>query len=244
MTTMTTNLRRRRDLNEILRDTVALTVANWWRLLAISAVVAVPADLVLLGVGQSWIWSGFHSPSRAAQFYELGTTCLLIAPLIFGMTIALLLDVERGRASVPAAIQAGLDRFVPLLITATIAGAAIFAGFFTIIGWIFLAVRLAVTLTVVMIESTSGVPALRRSWELTAGMGWPILLVLALVAAYVSLAELVIAVAPVALGHATDLQVFLLAGSILSATVTFAPAAIATTLLYFDLADRGTAAAE
>jgi hypothetical protein len=233
-------LRRRREVGELLRDALALTVADWRALLVLSLLVVVPIEVVVFGVGLGWLTAGYEVASTPAQGLVLGVTSLLVSPLVFGMTITVLLQREAGEApSLRRAASQAMDAFVALVGAAVLSGALIFAGLVLLVApGIYAAVRLAVVLTVAMIERPPGVGALRRCTALTGAAVGHTAVVLVAVGLALAIPQAVVPAIFQSLARSADAQVLQLVGSIVGDTLSLAPAAVATTLLYFDLVER------
>jgi hypothetical protein len=118
------------------------------------------------------------------------------------------------------------------------AGAIVVGVMLFIVPGIIAAIRLLFGIQMVVLEGRRGVPALRRSWELTDGCFWRVLglnLVIGLAAA---VAGVVIGIPLTAAAQSADVDWLALLASMLSQTVVAPFVAIATTLLYFDLLER------
>jgi hypothetical protein len=244
VTIATTNLRRQRELDEILRDTLALGVANWRVLALASFAIIAPVELIAFGFGLRWFTSDYASDTIGSSVVQLIVSYLVIAPLVFGVVGSILLQVEGPRRpSARVALRAAFDAFALLLVVSTASAVAIFAGLFAIIvPGILLAIRLGLVLPIAMIERPRGLDALRRSFALTAGRFWTTLGRLLAIGIAAAIPGYVVQLLFDAIAKSTDAEAFHLAGSILSDPLTLVSAAIATTLLYFDLADRSHAA--
>jgi hypothetical protein len=239
----TTNLRRRRDVNELLRDTVALGIANWRVLLIVSFAIIAPVELVAFGFGLQWFTSGYATDSIGSSIVQLIVSYLLILPLVFGAVVSVLLQVEGPeRPAARVALRATFDAFPLLLVISTTTAVAIFAGFFALIvpGFL-LAVRLGIVLPIAMIERPAGLQALRRSFALTAGRYWGTFGRLLTIGIASALPGYVVQLVFDAIARSVDAEVVHLIGSVVSDPLTLVAAAIATTLLYFDLVDRASA---
>jgi hypothetical protein len=241
----TTILRRQRDVNELLRDTIALGLANWRVLALASFAVIAPVELIAFGFGLSWFTSRFETDSLGSSIVQLGVSYLVIAPLVFGVVINTLLQAEEGeRPSARVALRAAFDAFSPLLTIATVTAVAIFAGTFAlVVPGIILAVRLGLVLPVAMIERPPGLQALRRAFALTARSFWSTFGRLLTIGIAAALPGYLVQAIFDAIAKSADAEAIHLAGSIVSDPLTLVSAAIATTLLYFDLVERAAVAA-
>ncbi|UGS37101.1 glycerophosphoryl diester phosphodiesterase membrane domain-containing protein [Capillimicrobium parvum] len=230
-------LRSRRDLGAILRDALTLYGGQFRTFFLIALVVVVPVDLIVLGVGLGQLSGPFDSsPSAGAQAVELGVTYLVTTPLITAMAIEAL---RRERGSTGQAIQAGLDAFPHVLLVMVLYAAAIAVGvLLLIVPGIIAGIRLLFGIQMVVLEGRRGVPALRRSWELTDGCFWRVLGINLVIGLAAGIAGVVVGIPLTAAAQSADADWLALAASMLSQTVVAPFVAIATTLLYFDLLER------
>ncbi len=165
-----------KGIGDILNAAFRLYKENWQGFFAIVAVVAVPLTLLEFLLIDVSFKSGTFG--RAAFGGALAT---LASVLIYG-----LLAGAMGRAaigsivgmpvSVNESVNYGLARFGPILWVGFLFGLAVFVGFFAvIIGAVIVAVKLAVSVPVLIVEDRRGTQALSRSWDLTTGHFWHVL---------------------------------------------------------------------
>lgn len=193
--------------------------------------VTVPYDLLVLiltGAGPLAKGSGFGANYFVAAF--------LVSPLISALHIHAVAEVYAGRIPRLRSIAARGLRVLPTATaTAIMTSLGIFLGFLMlIIPGILLTFRWYVAVQAAAIEHEGWLPAMRRSRELTRGayghlFGFGILIWI------ISGLPLLIARAGVT-GHDTLATAF--TGGVLLHAFALAFAALATALLYFDLASR------
>ncbi len=235
---MTPDLDRPRDVGAILDDAFALYRAHWRTLLAVTAAIAVPVQLAVLGVGLGWLWSGYDSQrplgdtiaAAAAQF-------LVVTPLVTAMAVHVVLAAaEERRPSGRAVLAEGFDVFAPLFWALVLMTLGIAAGFLAfVVPGIFLLVRWAVVPQAVVVEGERGAAALRRSWDLVRGRGWFAFVVLLVVNLLSSVVAAAVTIPAGLAADAADAQALDLVGTIAGGLLTLPFTALAGTLLYFAL---------
>lgn len=230
-------LRQRRDVGAIVRDAFSLYGAHAGRLLAVALAVVVPVDVIVLGIGLGQLSGPYDaSPSTGAQVLEIAVTGLVTTPLVTAMVIEVL---RTEKPSAGRAIQAGLDVFPHLLVVMILYAAALIAGLAVfILPGIYVGIRLLFGIQTVVLERRRGPAALRRSWELTAGAFGRTLGVYLVVVVGVAVAGALIGLPLAAAASGANSAFLGLLGAMLSQVVVAPFVAIATTLLYFDLAER------
>ena len=249
-------LTRPRVLGELFRDSLRLYFSSFWRFLAIAAVVVIPAELIVSGIGLGQLGAGFDDKQpAAADVVPLLVQALVTTPLVVAMTLHLLLDLGEGRApKLRRAVQAGLDAFAPIFVPVLIgivceaaltlvvvvplvlvANSALVP---TLIFPLILAVRWYFVPQVVVAGGSRGLSALRASWELTRGFGWRVFGVVFL--AYLAFSTVAaLAGAPIfAVARSADSGALLLASRVIGETLAAPAVAILSVLLYFDLSAR------
>lgn len=236
----TTNLRRQRELSELVRDAFALAAANWRVLAIVSFAIVAPVELIAFGIGLRWLSSGYAVDTLGSQAVQLVVSYLIVAPLVFAAVISVLLQLEgHDRPSPRTTLRAAFDAFPALLLVATASALVIVAGVFAlVVPGVVLGVRLGIVLPVAMLERPRGLSALPRAFALTAGRFWNTLGRLLVIGLATGLPGFLVQSIFDAIAKSADSQAIHLVGSIVSDPLTVVPAAIATTLLYFDLADR------
>jgi hypothetical protein len=159
--------------------------------------------------------------------------------LFTGMVVELVADIQDGRrdATVSQLLRAVTPVLGRLMLVGVIAGVGIVIGFVAIIvPGLFLITIWSVIAPVVVLERPPGLRALRRSRELVRGNGWPVFGVIAVLVVGVN----VLADAIELLGDSAGTG----AGIVVTVVVQIltAPlAALAASVLYFELRDRAPA---
>jgi len=234
------DLNRPRDLSALLSDSFTLYRRHFWTFLAISVVVVVPVDAIVLGVGLGQFTGGYGSTSApASTAVPALVEFLVVSPLVAVMVLHALEDIAAGRKPRPGnSIQAGLDAFRPVFLAVLIATACEAATLFTLIVPLILLVRWYVVPQVVVLERKRGVDALRASWELTRGFAWRVAVLVFVARVLFQLAGALLATPLVAVARSIDSEAMSLAGAALGETLVAAPLGIFAALLYFDLRSR------
>ena len=231
-------LARQRDLGALLSDSFGVMRAHPGTLLAISAAIVVPVQLIVSGIGLERLTSGYRGDmSQAEQAIPTILSFFVIAPLIAAAVIHMLRAVSRGeRARAPACLQAGLDAFAPLFLAVLIMAAGVAIGLAALIlPGVYLLIRWFFVAQCVVIEEKRGFDALARSGQLVRDNWWrafAIVLVSQLVAA---IPAILISVPMEAAAESADREVLGLAGDMLASIVTAPFVAIVATLLFYDL---------
>jgi hypothetical protein len=221
------DLRRPRDLGALLTDGFGTYFRHFGRFLAMSAVVVVPIQIILSGVGLGQLFHHYDkSPSLPELVLPTVANYLITGPLVTAMIIYALLDLGEGRVpSVRRAIQSGLDVFAPLFLAVVLAGLGIAAGFaLFIVPGLFLLVRWYFVPETVVVEKLRGGAALQRSWDLVKGDNWRVFGILLQVF--------------LALADSSGRAVFQLIGTIVTQSLAAPATATIGALLYFDLRAR------
>ena len=235
------DLRRPRTLGELLGDAARFYGTRFGKLVAVAAAVVVPVELIVGGLAQRRLSSGYvETPPALELLGPLAVTYLVTSPLVAAMVLHLLTaEAERGHGGARAAILAGLEAFAPLFVSVLLAGVAIALGLaLLVVPGVYLAVRLYLVAQAVVVDGVRGPAALRRSWELVEGSWWRVLAVALATALAVGIPAFAIGL-PFELGaRAADSGAISLAGSIAVNTLAMPFAAIVTALLFFDLRRR------
>lgn len=242
---MPLDLQRPRDLGRILDDAFAFYRAHWKTLLAIAAVVVVPVELLVSGVGLGWLWEGYNAPPKGELrvsdvtdgLIALAAQVLVVTPLVTAMTVHVVRRAGEGeRVSTADALGEGVRVFAPLLAALVLAGLGVTAGlFFLIVPGLILAVRWAVVPQAVVVEGLRGTGALQRSMDLTRGHGWFAFLVFVVANLLVAVFSQLLAAAFDYAAKEADAQALNLAGQALGTLVSLPLLAVAMTLLYYAL---------
>jgi hypothetical protein len=236
-------LDRPRDLGALLSDSFAIYRGNFWTFLAMSAVVVVPVQAIVLGVGLGQFSGGYDStPRPQGAIVPAIVQVLVVGPLVAVMALHALREIADGRKPrAGQAIQAGLDAFSvvfwPVLIaTLCEAGTAI-----TLIVPFVLLVRLYFVPQLVVLEGKRGPEALRASWELTRGLAWRTAGLILVVHLLFELAGALVATPLAAVAKSVDSEAVSLGATTLAEMLVAAPLGIFAALLYYDLGTRQAA---
>jgi hypothetical protein len=238
-------LHRARDLNALISESFSLYRRHLWTFLAISVVVVVPVDSIVLGVGLGQFTGGYNStPAPASAVVPILVGVLVVSPLVSVMVLKALLEMSAGREPrAMKAIQDGLDAF-PAVFWPVLLGVLCEIGtLFTIILPLVLLVRWFFVPQIVMVEDRRGPEALRASWELTRGFAWRVAGLVLVVPTLFALAAFLIATPLAALARSLDSEAMNLAANAFAQTLVAAPLGIFAALLYFDLRARQSAVA-
>jgi hypothetical protein len=232
------DLHSSRNLGLILDDTFALYREHLRTLLTVAAIVVIPVEVGVLGIGLGWLWEGYDSSrplgdTAVAGFAQL----LLVTPLVTAMVVHVLVETAGGRPpAVGSALRFGFEAFGAVFLAVVLAWLGVLVGIvaFIVPGLICL-VRWSVVPQTVVVEGQRGGAALRRSWELVTGRSWwvfGVVLVLNLVA---SVLAGIVTIPASYLADSADAQGLVLAGAILGQLFTVPLVALGTTLLFFSL---------
>jgi hypothetical protein len=235
------DLRRPRDVGALIADGFSLYFREFPTFFAIAAAVVIPVQLIIGGIGLGELTSDYdEAPGAAQQLIPFVASFLVIAPLTTAMCIYAMLDIAEGRKpSALQAIQRGLDVFAPLLLVVVIysLGVALGLALFIVPG-IYLLVRWGFVIQATVIDGKRGVDSLRRSSELVEGSWWRVFGVTLAINFLVSGVSAIIGLPFLAAAQSTDSAAFQLVGTILGGVLFSAPAALISTLLYFDQRTR------
>lgn len=239
------DLNRPRDLGALLTESFSLYRRHFWTFLAISVVVVVPVDSIVLGVGLGQFTGTYGStPAPASTLVPALVRLLVVSPLISVMVLKALLEMSAGRAPrATRAIQEGLDAFAQVFWPVLIGVLCEIGTLFTIIVPLVLLVRWFFVPQIVVMENRRGAEALRASWELTRGFAWRVAGLVLIVQLLFVLAGALVATPLAALARSLDSEAVNLAANALAETVVAAPLGIFAALLYFDLRSRQGAVA-
>jgi hypothetical protein len=234
-------LPRPRDITALFGDALRVYRANAGALLLVSAVIVVPAELVVSGIGLEQLTGPYDdSPTVAETIIPTAVSFLVVAPLITATCIYALRDVAAAiRPRAGRALAAGLDAFRPIFFAVVLAAAGITLGLLVlIVPGLFLAVRWYFVPQAVVIENARGPRALTTSGRIVEGFWWRAcgLILLANVAASVPGLILVVPFGVVA--QSTDRAVWSLLGQMAAQTLATPFVALVSTLLYYDLRAR------
>jgi hypothetical protein len=235
------DLRRPRDVGALLADGFSLYFREFRTFFLIAVAVVVPVNLIVGGIGLGQLTGEYDSsPSAAEDIITLATSFLVVAPLTSAMCVYALLDVADGtRPRARSVIQRGLDVFPPLLVVILLYGGGVALGLLAlVIPGIYLAVRWSFSTQAVIVEGKRRVEALSRSGELVQGSWWRVFGVTLLANFLVGALSSLIAAPFLSAANSTGHAVYQLAGQTVGGVLAVPPAALITTLLYFDLRTR------
>lgn len=233
-------LERPRDTGALLRDTFSVYRRHFWTFLAIGAIVVVPAELIVSGVGLEQLSSGYNAtPNFAEAAIPGAVSFLVVAPLITAICVFALRSVAAGNS--PRARESlvkGFELFTPLFFAVVLAALGIALGLILIVPGIYLFVRWYFVPQVVVLEGARGTEALRASGRLIQGAWWRSFALILLVNVVALLAALVLAAPFSAAAESSDRAVWSMIGQMLAGAITQPFGALYSTLLYFDLLAR------
>jgi hypothetical protein len=237
-------LRRPREVGQLIGDGFSVWLRNFRAFFLISAAVVVPVELIVGGIGLGQFTAEYDSSPEAGEaLIPRVTEFFVISPLVTAMSIYALLDIADGeRPRAGAAIQRGLDVFAPLLLVILMFAAAVLLGLLALIlPGIYLLVRLGLCIQAAVVEDKRGSDALGRSWQLVEGAWWRVLGITLVANLLASALSALVSAPLLAAADSTGEAVYQLIGQIVGGVLFVPPAALITTLLYFDLrARKGT----
>jgi Membrane domain of glycerophosphoryl diester phosphodiesterase len=234
-------LLRPRDIGALFRDSLSAYFRFLMPFIAIGAVVVVPVELVVSGIGLGQLSGGFDTDTtRSGLGVVVAENYLLVGPLVTAMVIHALLAVADGRRpQAGPAIMSGLEAFRPIFVAVVIGAAGVILGFFVfILPGIWLGVRWFFTPQAVVVDGRRSVGALERSAELVRGSWWRVLGLIVFVFFVTAIAGTVIQAPFIALARSADSSALWLAGTTIASVLTSPLEALMLTLLYFDLLAR------
>jgi hypothetical protein len=234
-------LRRERDVGTLFRDSLAVFGGHALLFIALSAAVAVPAELIVEGVGLEMLTGAYDdSPSLAEVAIPALVKFLVVTPIIAAICIyALHLIAADERPSAGRVFVAGFEAFTPLFGAVALAVAGIVLGFVAlIVPGIYLTVRWYFVPQTVVIEGLRGAVALSRSSQLVQGFWWRTFALVLLANIAVAIPAFVLVTPFAALAESTDRAVWALVGSTVTTSITTPFVAVYSTFLYYDLLAR------
>jgi hypothetical protein len=238
-------LERPRDAGALLRDSLVVYFRHFWTFLALGALVVVPAELIVGGVGLDQLTSHYDSsPTFAEAAIPAVVSYLVVAPLITAICVYALRSVAAGGSpGAREAIVKGFEQFSPIFFAVLLAALGILLGAVLIVPGIYLFVRWYFVPQTVVLENAHGAAALRGSGRVVEGFWWRTFGLIVLVNV-VALVFAVILGAPfTAAADRADRAVWALVGEIVASSVVQPFGALYSTLLYFDLRARTRAGA-
>ena len=233
-------LERSRDARALLRDSLVVYLRHFWTFLALGALVVVPTELIVGGIGLEQFSSGYDSSPRFADaIIPAAVSYLVVAPLITAICVHALRSVAAGGSpGAREAIVSGFESFSPIFFAVVLAAAGILLGLLLILPGIFLFVRWYFVPQAVVVEGARGAAALRGSGRLVQGSWWRTLALIVLVNLAAVLVAVLVGSPFTAAANSSDRALWALIGQIVAGTLTQPFAALFSTLLYFDLRER------
>jgi hypothetical protein len=233
-------LERQRDLGALLRDSLTVYTRHFGTFIALGALVVVPSELIVGGVGLEQFSSDYDAtPSFAEAAIPAAVSYLVVAPLITAICVHALRSVSGGGSpGTREAIVKGFESFTPIFFAVLLAALGIALGLLLIVPGVYLFVRWYFVPQAVVIEGARDAGALRASGRLVQGAWWRTFGMVLLVNVLVLLVVVVLGAPFTAIANSADRAVWSLAGQIVAASVTQPFAAIFATLMYFDLRER------
>jgi hypothetical protein len=238
-------LEQPRDIGALLRDAWFVYRRHFPTFLALGALVVVPAEVVVRGIGLEQFTSGYDpTPSLAETAVPGAVAYLVVAPLITAICVHALRSVAGGGSpGAREAIVQGFESFTPIFFAVLLAAAGIALGLFALVlPGIYLFVRWYFVPQSVVLEGARDVGALRASGRLVAGSWWRTFGMVVLVNLLILLVTYLLGAPFIALADSSDRAAWALAGQVLSASLTQPFVALFSTLLYYDLRARKRAA--
>ena len=235
-------LLRPRGVTEILSDAFELYRRHWRNLIVIVAVIVIPLSFaqVLLGSamragldGEGDLVDGALA-GRALASLVVAVVSILMWTVLTGAISRAAAGTFLGRdLEIGESYRYGLARFWSIVLVGVLSALAIVGGFILLVipGFIVLA-HLTCVIPVLVIEDRRGREALRRSWDLVRGFGWPVFWTIVVAAL---LTGLVNAVLTAPFGDSWALRS--LAASVAS-VLTMPYTALVGVLIYLDLRVR------
>jgi hypothetical protein len=231
------DLRRPRDVGGLIAEGFSLYFREFRTFIAIAAAVVVPVQLIIAGIGLSELTADYDpTPNAGQQLIPVASSFLLIAPLTTAMCIYAMLDIADGRKpKASTAIQRGLDVFAPLLLVMIIYALGVTLGLAAfILPGVYLLVRWSFVIQATVVDKKRGFDALKRSSELVQGSWWRVFAITIAANLLVGGLSAVIGVPFLAAAESSGNAVYQLIGTIIGGVLFAAPAALITSLLYFD----------
>jgi hypothetical protein len=225
-----------RDVPTLFRDALQVYGAHLFTFIAIGALIVVPVQLLVSGVGLEQLSAPYDkSPPPAEAIIPTAVSFLVVAPLITGICIHVLRSVAAGEGAAPGgAILAGFEAFTPLFAAVLLAGLGVAIGLVLILPGIYLAIRWFFVPQAVVIDGQQGLAALRRSGDLVQGRWWRTFGIVLLS----QLPAVLIGVPFASIAAQADRQLFALIGEIVTQAIAAPFVALLATLLYYDLRAR------
>jgi hypothetical protein len=237
-------LERPRDAGGLLRDALVVYVRHFATFLALGALVVVPAELIVGGIGMEQLTAGYDdSPSFAEAAIPAAVSYLVVAPLITAICIYALQSVAAGGSpGAREAIVKGFESFSPIFFAVLLAALGTLLGAIVIVPGIYLFVRWYFVPQAVVMEQAHGTAALRASGRAVQGAWWRTFALIVLVNVLALMIVIVVGTPFTAAADNSDRALWAMIGQIVAGTVTQPFGALYSTLLWYDLRARKRAA--
>jgi hypothetical protein len=237
-------LDRPRDVGGLLRDAFLVYIRHFWTFLALGALVVVPSELIVGGIGLEQLSAGYDdSPSFAEAAIPAAVSYLVVAPLITAICIHALQSVaEGGSPGAREAIVQGFESFSPIFFAVLLAALGTLLGAVLIVPGIYLFVRWYFVPQAVVMERARGAAALRASGRVVEGSWWRTFALIVLVNVIALMVVIVVGSPFTAAADNADRAVWAMLGQIVAGTITQPFGALFSTLLWYDLRARRRAA--
>jgi hypothetical protein len=237
-------LERPRDAGALLRDSFVVYIRHFWTFFALGALVVVPSELIVSGIGLEQLTAGYdNSPSFAEAAIPAVVSYLVVAPLITAICVYALQSVAAGGSpGAREAIVRGFESFSPIFFAVLLAALGILVGAILIVPGVYLFVRWYFVPQAVVLENAHGVAALRASGRLVEGSWWRTLGLILLVNVVALVVAVVLGAPFTAAANSSDRALWALIGEIVAGSLVQPFGALFSTLLYFDLRERRRAA--
>lgn len=237
-------LERPRDAGALLRDSLVVYIRHFWTFLALGALVVVPAELIVTGIGMEELTSGYDtSPTFAEVAIPSLVTYLVVAPLITAICVYALQSVAAGGSpGAREAIVRGFESFSPIFFAVLLAALGILVGAILIVPGVYLFVRWYFVPQAVVLEGAHGPAALRASGRIVEGSWWRTLGLIVLVNLVALVIAYVLGAPFIAAADSADRALWALIGESVAGALVQPFGALYSTLLYFDLKARRRAA--
>lgn len=163
-------------VGDLIQETLAAIRPDFWTFFAVAAPFTLLIDMVLSLYGPP-------QPRTIADLTPRIAVILVLIPGVIGAIAQLAIAhmvAQPGatpRAALGAALPALPVYIAALFLTAIPTGIGFLA---LVVPGVYLAARLFPVLPIAAVEAPSSIAAIRRSWDLTAGHGWPIAAFIAL----------------------------------------------------------------
>lgn len=239
------DLAKPREVRDLLGDALKVYLGNFSTLFAIALAIVLPVQLIVSGIGLEELTSGYReNDGNAELLIPMVVSYLVVAPLMVAATIHLLQRLAEGeRPRAGRSLQAALDVFAPVFLAVLLSGVGIALGLvLLIVPGVYVFVRWYFVVQAVVLDKARSAEALRASWRLTSGF-WLRTFGVVLLANVIALLPSFPIVLPLqALAESADRQAISLAGTVLTGALTAPFVALVSTLLFFDIRARRSAA--